>query len=35
MPNNRIQKTARMYALQNAVQFDGRANVKAVTGKPI
>ena len=35
MPNNRIQKTARMYALQNAVQFDGRANVKAVTGKVI
>jgi len=30
-----IRKTARIYALQNAVQFDGKANPKAVAGKVI
>jgi glutamyl-tRNA synthetase len=35
MSNEKIQKTARIYALQNAVQFNGRANPKAVIGKVI
>ena len=35
MANDKIQKTARMYALQNAIRFDGNANVKAVVGKVI
>ena len=35
MSNDKIQKTARMYALQNAIRFDGNANVKAVVGKVI
>ena len=32
---NRIKETSRKYALQNAVQFDGKANPKAVIGKTI
>ena len=35
MPNDKIQKTAKIYALQNAVQFKGKANPKAVIGKVI
>ena len=35
MSNDKIQRTARIYALQNAVQFDGKARIKAVTGKVI
>jgi len=35
MSADKIQKTARLYALQNAVQFDGKANPKAVIGKVI
>ena len=35
MSKEKIQKTARMYALQNAIQFDGKANGKAVVGKVI
>ena len=35
MSKERIQKTARIYALQNAVQFNGKANPKAVVGKVI
>jgi glutamyl-tRNA synthetase len=35
MSTDKIKKTARVHALQNAVQFDGKANVKAVTGKAI
>ena len=35
MSADKIQKTARIYALQNAVQFDGKANSKAVVGKVI
>jgi len=35
MSVEKIQKTARKYALQNAVQFDGKANEKAVVGKVI
>ncbi len=35
MSSDKIQKTARMYALQNAIRFDGNANVKAVVGKVI
>jgi glutamyl-tRNA synthetase len=35
MSKEKIQKTARIYALQNAVQFDGKANPKAVIGKVI
>jgi glutamyl-tRNA synthetase len=31
----KIKKTARMYALQNAIQFNGKANEKAVIGKVI
>ena len=33
--NNRIKKIARIYALQNAVNFDGKADSKAVVGKVI
>jgi len=32
---DKIRKTAYIYALQNAIQFDGKANVKAVAGKVI
>jgi glutamyl-tRNA synthetase len=35
MSNEKIQKTAKIYALQNAVQFNGKANPKAVIGKVI
>ena len=35
MSNEKIEKTARLYALQNAVQFKGKANPKAVAGKVI
>jgi glutamyl-tRNA synthetase len=35
MPVENIKKTARKYALQNAVQFNGKANPKAVAGKII
>ena len=35
MSTDKVKKTARMHALQNAVHFDGKANVKAVTGKVI
>ncbi|UCF11992.1 MAG: glutamate--tRNA ligase [Thermoplasmatales archaeon] len=35
MSSEKIQKTARKYALQNAVQFNGKANVKSVVGKVI
>ena len=35
MDKDKIKKTARIYALQNAVQFDGKANSKAVIGKVI
>ena len=35
MSNEKIVKTARLYALQNAVQFSGKANPKAVVGKVI
>ncbi|MCK5636791.1 MAG: glutamate--tRNA ligase, partial [Thermoplasmatales archaeon] len=35
MSTDKIQKTARIYALQNAVQFNGKANPKAVVGKVI
>ncbi|UCH72447.1 MAG: glutamate--tRNA ligase [Thermoplasmatales archaeon] len=35
MSNNKIRKTARIYALQNAVQFNGKADPKAVVGKVI
>ncbi len=35
MSKERIRKTARIYALQNAVQFNGKANPKAVVGKVI
>ncbi|HDQ16039.1 MAG TPA: glutamate--tRNA ligase, partial [Bacteroidetes bacterium] len=35
MSNEKIVKTARLYALQNAVQFNGKANPKAVVGKVI
>jgi glutamyl-tRNA synthetase len=35
MLNEKIRKTARIYALQNAVQFNGNANPKAVVGKVI
>lgn len=33
MSSDKIRETAWMYALRNAVQFDGKADVKAVTGK--
>ncbi len=35
MSKEAIQKTAQIYALQNAVQFNGKANPKAVVGKVI
>jgi glutamyl-tRNA synthetase len=35
MSAEKIKKTARKYALQNAVQFNGKANSKAVIGKVI
>jgi len=35
MSSDKIQKIARMYALQNAIRFDGNADVKAVAGKVI
>jgi len=35
MSKDKIQQTARIYALQNAVQFNGKANPKAVVGKVI
>jgi glutamyl-tRNA synthetase len=35
MDSEIIKEIARKYALQNAVQFDGKADVKAVTGKAI
>ncbi|RLF59727.1 MAG: glutamate--tRNA ligase [Thermoplasmata archaeon] len=35
MTSENIQKTARKYALQNAVQFEGSAQLKAVIGKVI
>ncbi len=35
MSEERIRKTARIYALQNAVQFNGKANPNAVVGKVI
>jgi len=35
MSTDKIQKTARIYALQNAVKFNGKANPKAVVGKVI
>lgn len=35
MSEEKIKKTARLYALQNAIQFNGKANPKAVTGKVI
>jgi glutamyl-tRNA synthetase len=35
MSSEKIKKTARKYALQNAVQFNGKANEKSVVGKVI
>ena len=35
MSTEKIRKIARIYALQNAIQFNGKANKKAVTGKVI
>ena len=35
MSVDKIQKTARIYALQNAVQFNGKASSKAVVGKVV
>ena len=35
MSTDKIKATARKYALQNAAQFGGKANVKAVIGKVI
>jgi glutamyl-tRNA synthetase len=35
MSNEKIKQTAKIYALQNAVQFNGRAEPKAVIGKVI
>ena len=35
MSKELIERTARIYALQNAVRFNGKANVKAVFGKVI
>jgi glutamyl-tRNA synthetase len=35
MSSEKIQKTARKYALQNAIQFNGKANEKSVVGKVI
>lgn len=33
--SNKIKDTAKIYALQNAIQFNGKANSKAVIGKVI
>ena len=35
MSTDKIQKTARIYALKNAIRFNGKANSKAVVGKVI
>jgi glutamyl-tRNA synthetase len=35
MSTEKIKKTARLYALQNAVRYNGKANVKAVVGKVV
>jgi len=35
MSTEKIEKTAYLYALQNAIQFDGKAREKAVTGKVV
>jgi glutamyl-tRNA synthetase len=35
MSKDKIKETARKYALQNAIQFNGKANPKAVAGKVI
>jgi len=35
MSTDKIQKTARVFALQNAIRFNGKANSKAVAGKVI
>ena len=35
MSIDRIRKIALISALQNAIQFNGKANIKAVTGKVI
>ena len=35
MSTDKIKKTARIYALQNAITFNGKANSKAVIGKVI
>jgi len=35
MPKDKIKDVARIYALQNAILFDGKANAKAVIGKVI
>jgi len=35
MPKHQIKETARIYALQNAILFDGIANAKSVIGKVI
>ena len=35
MSTDKIHKTVRMYALQNAIQFNGKADSKAVIGKVI
>ena len=35
MSVEKISNTARKYALQNAIQFNGKANGKAVSGKVI
>ena len=35
MTTEKIQQIARLYALQNAIQFNGKANPKAVVGKVI
>ena len=35
MSTDKIKDTARIYALQNAIMFNGKANPKAVVGKVI
>ena len=35
MVTDKIKNTARIYALQNAIQFNSKANPKAVIGKVI
>jgi len=35
MANDKIKKTAHKFALQNAIQFNGKADKNAVTGKVI